>query len=227
MKHRTERPPQLPRLTAAQLRQQLAAEEAGAKPDCFLCGQPVGDQTFKPSHAAGADADDRTLINAPCGHAMTYGLGLAEQVKGQMRLEAAAQAAGPEASSCPVGVLGAVASALEGQGVWIPEAARKAVAEAVVAAMEARVGVEHRCETTAADAVAAELHRRATRLEDFRKVKPSSCTFCPAVQVDGEVVGLRGALGIVLGGTVPGGNADQLGADYYQAWLSRAAGVEA
>ncbi|MER6249443.1 hypothetical protein [Streptomyces griseorubiginosus] len=96
MKHRTERPPQLPRLTAAQLRQQLAAEEAGAKPDCFLCGQPVLDQTFKPSYAAGADADDRTLINSPCGHAMTYGVGLAEQVKGQMRLEAVAQATGSD-----------------------------------------------------------------------------------------------------------------------------------
>ena len=172
MKHRTERPPQLPRLTAAQLRQQLAAEEAGVKPDCFLCGQPVGDQTFKPSYAAGADADDRTLINSPCGHAMTYGLSLAEQVKGQMRMEAAAQAAGPEGSSCPVGVLDAVASALEGQGVWIPEAARKAVAEAVVAAVEARLefgpedawcktcrrvweGRGHRCESSAEREVAA------------------------------------------------------------------------
>lgn len=222
MKHRTEPAP--PRLTAAQLRQQLAAEQAGTTPPCFQCGELVQGQTFTPSYAEGADENDRTVINAPCGHAGTYGVGLAEQVKGQMRMEAAAQATELEGSSRPVGVLDAVASALHAHDVWIPEAARKAVAEAVVVAVETRLGGG---DIQAADALAAELHRRATRLEDFRKVKPSSCTFCPAVQVDGEVIGLRGALGILLGGTVPGGSADQLGAEYYQAWLGRAAGVEA
>jgi len=136
--HRTERPPQLPRLTADQLRQQLAAEETGTRPDCFLCGQPVLDQTFKPGYADGAGKNDRTLINSPCGHAMTYGLGLAGQVKGQMRMEAATEATEPAPPVCP-GVMDAVASALQAHDVWIPEAARKAVAEAVVAAVEARL----------------------------------------------------------------------------------------
>ncbi|MCL8016879.1 hypothetical protein [Streptomyces sp. AS02] len=75
----------------------------------------------------------------------------------------------------------------------------------------------------AADALAAELHRRAVRLEELRPFKQPACLGCPAVQVDGEVIGLRGALGIVLGGTVPGGTADELGHEYYRAWLQRLA----
>jgi len=191
VKHRTERPPQPPRLTAAQLRQQLAAEEAGVKPDCFLCGEPVLDQTFKPSYAAGADADDRTLINSPCGHAMTYGVRLAEQVKGQMRLEAATQAT--SADSCravqvdgetvrvhgagelsPQGLealaalvrvakrgleaemggeeweglrsaaFNAVAGALEEEDQWLPEPARRRVADAVLNAVVSRLEAGHR-----------------------------------------------------------------------------------
>ena len=72
-----------------------------------------------------------------------------------------------------------------------------------------------------ADALAAELHRRAVRLEELRPYKSSACLGCPALQVDGEVIGLRGALGIVLGGTVPGGTADELAHAYYRDWLDR------
>lgn len=72
-----------------------------------------------------------------------------------------------------------------------------------------------------ADALAAELHRRAVRLEDFKPFKQPTCLNCPAVQVHGEVIGLLGALGISLGGTVPGGTADELGQQYYRAWLDR------
>ena len=80
-------------------------------------------------------------------------------------------------------------------------------------------------EQPTAEALAAELHRRAVRLEELRPFKQSACLGCPAVQVDGEVMGLRGALGIVLGGTVPGGTADELGDAYYRAWLQRKTGA--
>jgi hypothetical protein len=76
-------------------------------------------------------------------------------------------------------------------------------------------------ENPAADALAAELHRRAVRLEELRPFRAPTCLGCPAVQVDGEVIGLMGALGIVLGGQVPGGTADELGKAYYQSWIDR------
>lgn len=79
----------------------------------------------------------------------------------------------------------------------------------------------------APDAVASELHRRAVRLEELRPFKQAACLGCPVVQVDGEVIGLRGALGIVLGGTVPGGTADERGQAYYQAWQARQEGRDA
>lgn len=135
MKNRTPRPAP-PRLTEGQLRQLIAAEQAGVKGPCLLCEQPVLDQTFKPSYADGADEKDRMLINSPCGHAMTYGAGLAEQMEAQMRMEEATEATEPQTTAFP-GVMDAVASALEEYGVWVPEDARKAVAEAVLAAVAA------------------------------------------------------------------------------------------
>jgi hypothetical protein len=73
-----------------------------------------------------------------------------------------------------------------------------------------------------ADAVAAELHRRTARVAVL-KADPNSRQ-ATVSEVRGEVLGLRGALGIVLGGSVPGGTADPLGNDYYQAWLTRTQG---
>ncbi|WP_093803878.1 hypothetical protein [Streptomyces sp. Wb2n-11] len=80
-----------------------------------------------------------------------------------------------------------------------------------------------------ADAIAKELHRRTTRLYELvateaftaasREVSESSTSV--AEHVRGEVIGLRGALGILLGGTVPGGTADQLALAYYEQWLNR------
>lgn len=70
-----------------------------------------------------------------------------------------------------------------------------------------------------ADDVAAELHRRIARLAGLR-ANPS-VPQSTLRQVDGEVIGLRGALGIVLGGSVQGGSADELALTYYRVWLER------
>jgi hypothetical protein len=69
------------------------------------------------------------------------------------------------------------------------------------------------------DALAEELHRRAARLEELRADPTSS----PSVRdhLLGELIGLRGALGIALGHHVPGGSADIAGVDYYLKWLAR------
>ena len=82
---------------------------------------------------------------------------------------------------------------------------------------------ESAAENPVADALAAELHRRSVRLEELRPHKQPACLGCPAVQVHGEVIGLLGALGIALGGTVPGGTADEMGKAYYDAWRARQA----
>lgn len=75
--------------------------------------------------------------------------------------------------------------------------------------------------TGPAENLAQELHRRATRLEELRLDLDSEGQDAKQMQVAGEVIGLRGALGVVLGGTVQGGSADRLGSDYYRAWLDR------
>jgi hypothetical protein len=75
-----------------------------------------------------------------------------------------------------------------------------------------------------ADALAAEWHRRHQRLEELTKRGPEA-QVAIVEHVRGELVGLRGALGILLGGEVEGGTADLLGWSYYQEWLGRQ-GVE-
>ncbi|MEZ7007858.1 hypothetical protein [Streptomyces sp. AD55] len=71
-----------------------------------------------------------------------------------------------------------------------------------------------------ADALAAELHRRCIRLDELRNDPDrSEAAERKRMQVHGETIGLRGALGIVLGGTVPGGEADRLGMEYHLAWM--------
>jgi hypothetical protein len=71
----------------------------------------------------------------------------------------------------------------------------------------------------AADALCAELYRRTCRLQtlnsDTRQWE----------HVYGETVGLRGAIGIVLGHEVTG-SADEAGQAYYQAWLQRREGSQ-
>ncbi|MGW4270860.1 hypothetical protein ACWEGQ_00480 [Streptomyces seoulensis] len=70
-----------------------------------------------------------------------------------------------------------------------------------------------------ADKLATELHRRACRLHELRADLVANSDRINHVR--GEVIGLRGALGIVLGGTVPGGTADRLAFTYYEQWLTR------
>lgn len=86
MTDRTDPPPPLPHLTGDQLRKLLAAEAAGIRLDCLVCDQPVLDQTF--TLGPGGDETQRMLINSPCGHAMTYGSQLAQQVAALREREA-------------------------------------------------------------------------------------------------------------------------------------------
>jgi hypothetical protein len=73
----------------------------------------------------------------------------------------------------------------------------------------------------AADALAAEWHRRNQRLEELTKSQGPEAQVAIVEHVRGELVGLRGALGILLGGEVKGGTADLLGWAYYQEWRRR------
>jgi len=168
---------EFPRMTAAQIREVLAAVEQrkhsnAPYPDCFVCGAPVADHLTGPW--VGGEGEALRTVR-PCGHRMTYNTETVEQIKREMTAEAATEATEPA----------------EGNPV--------------------------------ADALAAELHRRSVRLEELRPYKQPACLGCPAVQVHGEVIGLLGALGIALGGTVPGGNADEMGKAYYDAWRARQA----
>lgn len=70
-----------------------------------------------------------------------------------------------------------------------------------------------------ADALAAEMHRRVKRMKELKRGNPARD------HVYGEVLGLRGAIGIALGAQVPGGSADVAGIDYYEAWVARQEGV--
>lgn len=89
-------------------------------------------------------------------------------------------------------------------------------ADRLIEAMDRAKG-EHR--DTAADTLAAEWHRRHQRLEDLSKEPDTPATVLEHVR--GELVGLRGALGVLLGGQVRGGTADLLGWSYYQEWRRR------
>lgn len=77
-------------------------------------------------------------------------------------------------------------------------------------------------EVTGTDRVAAELHRRALRLEQLKADPGIAQSMLDEVR--GELIGLRGALGIMLGGTVAGGQADAMALNFYEAWLSRQEG---
>jgi hypothetical protein len=77
-------------------------------------------------------------------------------------------------------------------------------------------------ENLIADAIAAELHRRWERLNELHNDPDrTEAAERRRMQLHGEVMGLRGALGIALGGTVPGGDADRLGMAYHLAWMER------
>lgn len=86
-------------------------------------------------------------------------------------------------------------------------------ADRLLDAMDRAKG-EHR--DPAADTLAAEWHRRYQRLEDLSRDPDTPATVLEHVR--GELVGLRGALGVLLGGQVEGGTADLLGWSYYQEW---------
>jgi hypothetical protein len=72
-----------------------------------------------------------------------------------------------------------------------------------------------------ADALAAEWHRRNQRLEELTNSKGPEAQVAIVEHVRGELIGLRGALGILLGGQVQDGTADLLGWSHYQEWLAR------
>jgi hypothetical protein len=94
-------------------------------------------------------------------------------------------------------------------------------ADRLVEAMDRAKGEPH---NTAADALAAEWHRRNRRLEELTKSKGPEAQVAIVEHVRGELVGLRGALGVLLGGQVKGGTADLLGWAYCQEWRRRQEG---
>lgn len=63
-----------------------------------------------------------------------------------------------------------------------------------------------------------ELHRRSTHL-DVYGTEAADVPDGVVMSVRGEVLGLQAALGIALGGTVKGGNADELALEHYKAWM--------
>lgn len=73
-------------------------------------------------------------------------------------------------------------------------------------------------DTATADRIAAELHRRTGHLQD--RQDSGTLTEHIRTQVSGELIGLRGALGMALGHTVQQG-ADKAAKDYYQQWAYR------
>jgi hypothetical protein len=73
----------------------------------------------------------------------------------------------------------------------------------------------------AADALAAEWHRRNQRLEELTSSKGPEAQVAVVEHVRGELVGLRGALGMLLGARVQDGTADYLGWCYCQEWRRR------
>jgi len=70
-----------------------------------------------------------------------------------------------------------------------------------------------------ADVIAEEIQRRLVRLDQLIPGLPADANLINHLR--GEIIGLRAALGIVLGGIVQDGNADRLGYDYHQKWLTR------
>lgn len=70
---------------------------------------------------------------------------------------------------------------------------------------------------TTANSILREYHRRMTHFQ----ASPDRTPLATA-QVQGELIGLRGALGIALGGEVQGGEADRLAAQKYQSWVASA-----
>ncbi|MEU7338656.1 hypothetical protein [Streptomyces sp. NPDC007074] len=69
----------------------------------------------------------------------------------------------------------------------------------------------------AANNICTEIYRRMERLTDLQ-VDPGARQSV-VENVRGEALGLQGALGIVLGGRVPGGSADRLAQAYWAEWL--------
>lgn len=75
-----------------------------------------------------------------------------------------------------------------------------------------------------ADALAAEAHRRSQRLKVLKM--DFSVRVSVRDEVYGEVIGLRRAVGIALGGVVEGGLADRLGSVYCRDWVRRNTDLE-
>ncbi|WP_033239975.1 hypothetical protein [Streptomyces albidoflavus] len=71
--------------------------------------------------------------------------------------------------------------------------------------------------TATSDALMREYHRRRTHIEARTDYTPLA-----NAQVQGELIGLRGALGIALDGQVRGGEADRIAMQEYDRWLEGA-----
>jgi hypothetical protein len=71
----------------------------------------------------------------------------------------------------------------------------------------------------AANNICTEIYRRMERLTALQADPEARQSVVENVR--GEILGLQGALGIVLGGTIPGGSADKLAQAYCGEWLAR------
>ncbi|MEW2068633.1 hypothetical protein [Streptomyces sp. NPDC007346] len=67
--------------------------------------------------------------------------------------------------------------------------------------------------TATVDSLLREYHRRLTHYH-----APADRTPFAEAQLHGELMGLRGAIGIALDGTVRGGDADRLAVEQYALW---------
>lgn len=85
---------EFPRLTGAQILQLIQANNRGENPPCFVCGEVVADQTF--TLGTGSE-EERVVVNAPCGHRMTYNANVARQKAAEAR-QITVQAAATEAT---------------------------------------------------------------------------------------------------------------------------------
>ena len=77
---------------------------------------------------------------------------------------------------------------------------------------------------SSADALATEWHHRNQRLEELTKSNGPEAQVAIVEHLRGELIGLRGALGMLLGGQVQDGTADLLGWAYCQEWRGRQGG---
>lgn len=184
-----------------------------AFPPCPTCKEPVTEaQTWWIQDPIRYDG---VIVMQPCGHSHSATASDMERIHDhatqmleQMRWDGQYQEVG------------------SGWGVErVVAEARARVGESDATAAEATEATEpDKSPDPRADALAAEWHRRNLRLEELTQSEGPEAQVAIVEHVRGELAGLRGALGILLGGQVQDGTADLLGWAYCQEWRARQEG---